>query len=178
MRRRILLIDHSKPGHEQLAAALAGEPVDLESAFDAGAGLAQAKSSRPDLILLDAELSEVDGFEVCRRLIADPDTAGIPIIFLTGHSDTQEIVRGLDIGALDFVTTPIRGPELVSRVRAGLRTSRVIRLLEENVRRNLREQATQALQVIEERYGMLARVSPVGILHFNPEGQCMDVNEK
>jgi PAS domain S-box-containing protein len=178
MLQKILLIDDSSEIHEQVSAMLAGEPVVIDWARCGSAGLSRTVLSRPDLVLLAVELPEVDGFEVCRRLLADPATAGLPIIFLTGQSGTQEIMRGLSMGAIDFLTKPIKGPELVSRVRAGLRTGRVIRLLEETVLRNLQEQAKQAIQVIEERYGMLARVSPVGILHFSPTGQCMDVNEK
>jgi PAS domain S-box-containing protein len=178
MRQKILLIDDSKQIHQQVSEMLAGEPVVIEWACDGNAGLDRTVMTRPDLVLLAVELPELDGFEICRRILANPVTAGLPVIFLTDQSGTEEVVRGLNMGAIDFLTKPIKGPELVSRVRAGLRTSRVIRLLEETVVRNLEEQAKQAIQVIEERYGMLARVSPVGILHFGPTGQCLDVNEK
>jgi diguanylate cyclase (GGDEF)-like protein len=90
-----------------------------------------ATSLRPELILLDVEMPEVDGYETCRRLKADPNTASLPVIFLTARATTQEKVRGLNLGAVDYITKPFKLSELLSRVRSALRTSHLIRLLEE-----------------------------------------------
>lgn len=131
MHQDILLIDDSAPIHPLVTSLLGEEPVIIHSAFDAKSGIILAGSLRPDLILLDVEMPEVDGFETCRRLKADPVTATIPIIFLTARAETQEMVHGLNLGATDYVTKPFKLSELLSRVRAALRTSHLIRLLEE-----------------------------------------------
>jgi diguanylate cyclase (GGDEF)-like protein len=131
MHQQILLIDDSKAIHPLVTTLLADEPVTVHSAFDGQYGLTLAESLRPDLILLDIEMPNVDGFETCRRLIANPATANVPIIFLTSRNATAEMVRGLNLGAVDYITKPFKLQELVSRVRAALRTSHLIRLLED-----------------------------------------------
>jgi diguanylate cyclase (GGDEF)-like protein len=131
MQQQILLIDDSKPMHPLVTSLLGNEPVTIHSAFDAQYGLTLAASLRPDLILLDVEMPGVDGFETCRRLKADPATATLPVIFMTSRAATEEMVHGLNLGAIDYVTKPFKLSELLSRVRAALRTSHLIRLLEE-----------------------------------------------
>jgi diguanylate cyclase (GGDEF)-like protein len=129
MHQQILLIDDSKPIHPLVKSLLADEPVTIHSAFDGQFGLTLAASLRPDLILLDVEMPIMDGFETCRQLMADPATASVPVIFLTARAATDEMVRGLNLGAIDYVTKPFKLSELLSRVRAALRTSHLIRLL-------------------------------------------------
>lgn len=131
MQQQVLLIDDSKSIHTLVTSLLADEPLTIHSAYDAAFGLVQAASLRPDLILLDVDMPEVDGYEACRRLKADAATAGIPVIFLTAKAATEELVRGLDLGASDYVAKPFKLSELLSRVRAALRTGHLIRLLED-----------------------------------------------
>lgn len=131
MHQDILVIDDSKPIHTLLSSLLAEEPVTIHSAFGAETGIVLAISLRPELILLDVEMPEVDGYETCRRLKADPATASIPIIFLTARATTEEKVHGLNMGAVDYIGKPFKLSELLSRVRAALRTSHLIRLLEQ-----------------------------------------------
>ena len=131
MNQQLLLIDDSKAIHPLVTSMLGEEPVTIHSAFDAQYGLVLAASMRPDLILLDVEMPGIDGFEACRRLMADPATASLPVIFLTSCAATKEMVHGLNLGAIDYVTKPFKLSELLSRVRAGLRTSHLIRLLED-----------------------------------------------
>jgi two-component system, cell cycle response regulator len=131
MHQQILLIDDTKSVHPLVISLLAEEPVTIHSAFDAQSGMVLAASLKPDLILLDVEMPAVDGFEACRRLKADPATESIPVIFLTARAATEEMVRGLELGAIDYVTKPFKLSELLSRVRSALRTSHLIRLLEE-----------------------------------------------
>ena len=130
MQQQILLIDDTKAIHALVTALLGEDQVTIHSAYDAQFGLILAASLRPDLILLDVEMPGVDGYETCRRLKADPATASLPIIFLTARATTEEIVRGLELGANDYVTKPFKLSELQSRVHAVLRTSHLIRLLE------------------------------------------------
>ncbi len=79
-----------------------------------------AKSQAPDLVLLDIMMPDVDGYEVCRRLKADPSTADIPVIFLTGKTETQDEQMGFALGAADYITKPISPPIVLARVKAHL----------------------------------------------------------
>jgi putative two-component system response regulator len=74
----------------------------------------------PDLILLDIMMPEMDGYEVCRHLKADPDTAGIPVIFITAMREDTDETKGFELGAVDFITKPIRPPVVLARVRTHL----------------------------------------------------------
>ena len=93
----------------------------------AGSGadaLSRVKATPPDLVVLDLMLPGMDGLEVCRRLRADPATAGVPIIMLTAKADEVDRVVGLEMGADDYVAKPFSPKELVARVRAVLRRAR------------------------------------------------------
>ena len=126
---KVLIIDDS---HDALAIAkvrLAKEDVIVICADCGQAGLEMAKSQMPDLILLDIEMPDISGFDVCRDLKADIDLAAIPVIFLSASDSPQDKVRGLDLGAVDYVTKPFDAFELRARVRAALRTKRLHDLL-------------------------------------------------
>jgi DNA-binding response OmpR family regulator len=86
--------------------------------------LREARAARPDLVVLDLMLPGMDGLDVCRRLRAEPATAGVPIIMLTAKADEVDRVVGLELGADDYVAKPFSPKELVARVRAVLRRSR------------------------------------------------------
>jgi diguanylate cyclase (GGDEF)-like protein len=129
MSQRILLVDDSPDVHVLVAARLRGEPVTLHHANDGEEGLALALSLQPDLILLDVEMPGTDGFETCRRLKGDACTMAIPVIFLTGACSTEEKIKGLDLGAADYVTKPFDPAELRARVRVSLRTKYLLDLL-------------------------------------------------
>jgi two-component system, cell cycle response regulator len=115
--------------HDLVRARLEDEPVEVITASDGASGLRAALELNPDLILLDVEIPAPEGFEVCRRLKEDPRTMQIPIIFLTGAASTESKIRGLDLGAVDYVTKPFEPAELQARVRASLRTKYLLDLL-------------------------------------------------
>ncbi|WP_170319973.1 ATP-binding protein [Polyangium spumosum] len=114
----VLLVDDDPQSLKLLSDALAGQPFALAVALDGEMVLRQVRREAPDLVLLDALMPDMDGFEVCRRLQADPATRDIPIIFMTSLSDTASRVRGLELGAVDYVTKPFVRAELAARVRA------------------------------------------------------------
>jgi two-component system, cell cycle response regulator len=128
-RQSVLVIDDSELIHEVLAVRLRPEDVTLHRAYSAAEGVSRTRELAPDLILLDIELPDATGFEVCRRLKDDPVTAGIPVIFLTAQVDTAAKVMAFDAGAVDYVTKPFQVAELRARVRAALRTKRYQDLL-------------------------------------------------
>ena len=97
--------------------------LKMYSAYDGEAALTSAASLRPGVILLDVDMPRIDGFEVCRRLRNNPSTASIPVIFLTANTMLDNRVKGLDVGASDYICKPFKPAELRARVRAALRAS-------------------------------------------------------
>jgi PAS domain S-box-containing protein len=117
---RILVVDDNADNRYSMRLLLSGYTV-LE-AQSGGEGVELARKERPHCILLDVQMPDMDGFEVCRRLRADEETHSIPIILVTAHHrDTQSVVKGLAAGGDDYVSKPIAHQELLARVRAMLR---------------------------------------------------------
>ena len=121
MSRAILLVDDSIPLHKLVGHQLEPDQITVHSAYDGDSALALAALHRPDLILLDVDMPQLDGFETCRRLQGNPLTANIPIIFLSADSIAADKIKGLDLGAIDYITKPFKSEELRARVRAALR---------------------------------------------------------
>ena len=126
---KVLIVDDSIDAARVAKARLAGESLDIVCADGGRDGLEKARSENPDLILLDVDMPDINGFDVCRALKADPDLCMIPIIFLSGSTGPEDKVKGLDLGAVDYVTKPFDGFEIRARVRAALRTKRTQDLL-------------------------------------------------
>jgi diguanylate cyclase (GGDEF)-like protein len=120
----VLAVDDSPEVHALLEVRLRPEGLHLVKAESYDAGLALAQQLTPDLILLDVDMPEHSGLDLCRRLKENPSTANIPVIFLTGSSDVDTKVHGFDLGAVDYVTKPFHPAELRARVRAALRMKR------------------------------------------------------
>jgi diguanylate cyclase (GGDEF)-like protein len=120
----VLAVDDSPEVHALLEVRLKPEGLQLVAAQSYEEGLALANELLPDLILLDVDMPEHSGFDLCRRLKENPTTASIPVIFLTGSTDVDTKVHGFDLGAVDYVTKPFHPAELRARVRAALRMKR------------------------------------------------------
>src|SRR4051794_11808421 len=116
MNQRLLIIDDSQSIHSLVRARLTAESVTIDCAMNGTDGLRQALENPPDLILLDVDLPDIDGFEVCRRLKSSSMAINVPVIFLTGATSTDEKIRGLDLGAVDYITKPFDPAELRARV--------------------------------------------------------------
>lgn len=112
---RLLLVDDDALLVAVLSAALAEEGYTVDAAGDGRDALRRFQHSRPDLVVLDVQLPEMDGLEVCRRLRAQAST---PIILLTSRAEEVDRVTGLDLGADDYVTKPFSTRELCARIRA------------------------------------------------------------
>ncbi len=120
-RRMSLLIVDDNPGMIQVAARLLEGLGSLKFATNGEAALAQMREAPPDLVLLDAEMPGMNGFQVCELMQQDPVLAEVPVIFVTGHSEAEFELKGLEAGAVDFIAKPIRGPLLLARVKTQLR---------------------------------------------------------
>jgi two-component system sensor histidine kinase/response regulator len=116
----ILIVDDIPKNLQVLSSILNTENYQISFASNGSQAIDVAKSSMPDLILLDIMMPEMDGYEACRILKSDKETSHIPIIFLTGKAETEDVVRGLKLGAVDYVTKPFNSSELLTRVKTQL----------------------------------------------------------
>lgn len=117
----ILAVDDDPQVLRAVTHVLEDAGYRVTQAVDGLKALEAVKRERPDLIVLDIIMPEMDGLEVCRRIRADPFTAGLPILFLTAKGRPSDIVEGLDAGGDDFITKPFEVIELPARVRALIR---------------------------------------------------------
>jgi diguanylate cyclase (GGDEF)-like protein/PAS domain S-box-containing protein len=170
--QKLLIIDDSEDIQELVRVWLSQEQLEFHSCCDGLRAQAVASQVCPDLILLDVDLPGVDGFEICRRLKADPITSQIPIVFLTGAASTEEKLRGLELGATDYVVKPFDPAELRARVRSSLHTKNLIDLLAQKEER-FRLLAENSSDVISRQAidGTFLYVSPasISILGYSPE---------
>ena len=120
-REQILVIEDEADLREVLAYNFTREGFQVSTAANGTEGLRLAREKKPDLILLDLMLPDLDGLEVCRRVRAEPDLATTAIIVVTAKGEETDIVIGLGIGADDYVAKPFSVKELIARARAVLR---------------------------------------------------------
>ena len=127
----ILMVDGMPANLGVLHHMLTPEGFELYAATSGEQGLEICAALRPDLVLLDVNMPGLDGFEVCRRIKANPDTSAIPVIFITAHDQADDVVRGFQVGAVDYLSKPVRQEELLVRVRTQLQLRRFARAREE-----------------------------------------------
>lgn len=127
----ILLVDDD-PGAIQLLGRILNEEGTVRFATSGGDALRLARTSVPDLIILDAEMPGMNGFEVCAALKAEPTLADVPVIFVTSHRDESFEVAGFAVGAVDFITKPVNHHLVLARVRSQLRVKRMADQLRRN----------------------------------------------
>lgn len=121
----VLVVDDSPDTLSMLNDVLDAENLTVLVALEGTQALTIASNITPDIILMDAMMPNMDGFETCRQLKTNPELAHIPIIFMTGLSDTESVVKGFDAGGVDYVTKPIKTDELVARMRVHLANAKL-----------------------------------------------------
>jgi DNA-binding NarL/FixJ family response regulator len=120
-----LVIDDSPETLRLLTDALDAAGMTVMVALDGAAAMRIVDQITPDIILLDAVMPGMDGFETCRRLKRDGALSNVPVIFMTGLAETEHIVRGLEAGGVDYVTKPIAIEEMLARIRVHLANARL-----------------------------------------------------
>ena len=113
---KVLVIDDEPPIRLLCRVNLEAEGMEVIEAPDGPSGVAKAQTERPDVILLDVMMPQLDGWQVAEQLLDDERTFGIPIIFLTARAEFRDRARGLDIGGVDYVTKPFNPLELAPLV--------------------------------------------------------------
>lgn len=121
----VLVVDDAIDSIHMLNDVLEESNFTVLVALEGAQALTITKNIRPDIILLDAIMPNMDGFETCRQLKLNPQLADVPIIFMTGLSDTEHVVMGLNAGGVDYITKPINPDELIARMRVHLANARI-----------------------------------------------------
>ncbi len=144
MSARVLVVDDIPVNVRLLEAKLSAEYYDVITATSGAEALELIKSEPPDIVLLDIMMPEMDGFEVCRRIKADPATALLPVIMVTALNEQSDRVTGLEAGADDFLTKPVRDMALFARLRSLLR----VKMLLDELR--LREETSRQMNTLRD----------------------------
>ncbi|MGY2987351.1 MULTISPECIES: response regulator [unclassified Bradyrhizobium] len=152
-----LVVDDSPETLRLLTDALDGAGMTVMVALDGASAMRIVEQITPDIVLLDAVMPGMDGFETCRRLKRDAGLDGVPIIFMTGLAETEHIVRGLEAGGVDYVTKPIVVEEMLARIRVHLANARMT-------------QSARAALDVSGRY-LLAVNSAGALLWATPQAQ-------
>lgn len=152
-----LVVDDSPETLRLLTDALDGAGMTVMVALDGASAMRIVDQITPDIVLLDAVMPGMDGFETCRRLKRDAGLDGVPIIFMTGLAETEHIVRGLEAGGVDYVTKPIVIEEMLARIRVHLANARMT-------------QSARAALDVSGRY-LLAVNSAGALLWATPQAQ-------
>jgi two-component system alkaline phosphatase synthesis response regulator PhoP len=119
---RVLIADDNPQGVELLEAYLSETDYEVRTAADGDETLRQVAQWQPDLILLDIMMPKISGFEVCKRLRANPATSSIAVLMITALDQPSDIDRAVEAGTTDFLTKPINKTELLLRVRSALKS--------------------------------------------------------
>lgn len=168
----VLIVDDVPENLSLLHDALDEAGYTVLVATNGDSALARARQSVPDVILLDAVMPGMDGFEVARRLKADYSTQHIPIVFMTGLTETEHVVAAFAAGSADYVTKPIRPAEVLARIAAHMQNARQIKQA-----RNTLDAFGQATLALRVRDGRLAWQTDLArqllVAYFGPGGEAV-----
>jgi len=115
---RILVVEDNEENRDSLSRRLQRRGFEVLLAADGRAGVETARAERPDLVLMDMNMPEVDGWEATRQIKADPAAAGVPVIALTAHAMAGDKERALAAGCADYHTKPIEFPKLIAQIES------------------------------------------------------------
>jgi DNA-binding response OmpR family regulator/DNA-binding CsgD family transcriptional regulator len=123
----VLVVDDSPGTLQMLTDALDETGFTVLVAPDGTSAVSLVEKATPDIVLMDAVMPGMDGFDTCRAMKRRPELTGLPVIFMTGLRETDDIVRGLEAGGVDYVTKPVSPPEIIARIRVHLANARLTR---------------------------------------------------
>ncbi len=173
MSNRILVVDDTPANIQMLAATLKGKGYQISVATNGKQALEVVGRVRPDLILLDVMMPEMDGFETCRHLKESEALKDIPVIFLTARAETSDIVKGFELGAVDYVAKPFNAHELLARVNTHLTV--------DELRRNLAAknvELARAHELVRRAFGRYVSEEVAASILQSPDGLEMGGEER
>jgi DNA-binding NarL/FixJ family response regulator len=151
-RQAVLVVDDVPESLAFLCEALDDAGFTVLVATDGPSALDRLRRVEPDVVLLDASMPGMDGFEVCRRIKADSALSALPVVFMTGLTETEHIIAGFHAGGIDYVTKPVQPEELIVRLRSHSRNARAMRQAREAL-----DIAGHGVVVVDADGGMLWR---------------------
>ena len=164
---KILIVDDNPANLNLMRQTLEPEGYETLVATDGTVALDVARDAIPDLILLDVIMEGIDGFETCRRLKANASTQDIPVIFITAKTEPKEIVKGFDVGGVDYITKPFRQAEVLARITTHLRINQLTTELAEanqelmTKNRALEQEITQRKVITNQRNHFSSRLDMI-----------------
>ncbi|OLP16335.1 hybrid sensor histidine kinase/response regulator [Leptolyngbya sp. 'hensonii'] len=171
----ILVVDDNPTNIQVLFDVLSENGYRVAIAKSGEAALQRLQAYQPDLILLDVMMPGIDGFQTCERLKADPTTQDIPVIFMTALSDAVDKVRGLSLGAVDYITKPIQHEEALARIRVHLQLRTLTKTLEERVAERTAD-LTQTCNVLRQTQLQLVQSEKMSSLGQLVAGIAHEIN--
>ena len=168
----ILIVDDTPDNLHLLTRMLGGQRWHARPAQGGAQALRAAQAKAPDLVLLDVMMPDLDGYEVCRRLKANPSLSAVPVIFISALGEPTDKLQGFAAGGVDFISKPFEPEEVVARVRTHLELHQLRRNLEGLVAARTSELALahQSLQASEERLRLVIDATSDAIWDWNPQG--------
>ncbi|MEG4231670.1 response regulator [Microcoleus sp. Pol11C3] len=167
----ILVVDDTPTNLQVLFDVLSEQGYRVAIAKNGETALQRVQSSEPNLILLDVMMPGIDGFETCQRLKANPVTRDIPVIFMTALSDSVDQVKGLSLGAVDYITKPIQHEEVLARIRVHLQLRNATRIMEQRT-----NELNQALESFKQAQVHLVQGEKMSALAQLVAGVAHEIN--
>lgn len=166
----ILVVDDNALILQLVSSWLDNKGYRVSFATNGKQALSIAQTVAFDLILLDVQMPDLDGYEVCQRLKEIPETKNIPVIFLTAKSETEDLAHGYEVGGVDFITKPFNPVELLARVKTHIELKRALDFMKEQKEAELKESEERFTQIVEQTNEMIWEINSDGMFTYVSPG--------